>query len=279
MLTISLVLYENNESQVNNIISSCLECTKVSQIYVIDNSKNKAPIRKNQRVKVIQSKENIGFGKAHNIALRKILGKSKYHLVLNPDISLESSILDEIMTFMDSDPSLGLVMPKVLNTDGTIQYNCKLIPTPLNLIIRRFLYFIPALLNWNNYKYEMKFSDYNKIQEVPILSGCFMFFKVDALKDVGLFDQRYFLYVEDVDLCRRVHEKYKTMYYPYVSIYHEHTKGSYKNRKLMWQNSISAIKYFNKWGWFNDNNRSAVNKKIIEKTRDLKPIIQNVKSH
>ena len=96
----------------------------------------------------------------------------------------------------------------------------------------------------------MRESGYNKIMDVPILSGCFMFLRNEIFKNVGLFDERYFMYMEDFDYSRRIHEKYRTVYYPNVEIVHAHAKESFKNRKLSIIHLKSAIKYFNKWGWF-----------------------------
>jgi hypothetical protein len=116
-----------------------------------------------------------------------------------------------------------------------------------------------------NEMYELKFTGYDKIMEVPYLSGCFMFIRTEVLKKVGLFDERFFMYLEDTDLPRRIHRVSKTVYYPGVSIYHEYGKGSYKNPKLLKYHLDSVIKYFNKYGWLFDKERDEINKKTLEK--------------
>jgi hypothetical protein len=105
----------------------------------------------------------------------------------------------------------------------------------------------------------MRDKDYSKIMEVPNLSGAFMFVRSEVFQEVGNFDERYFMYMEDTDFVRRIGEKYKTVYYPKVHIYHEYKKGSYKNPKLMKYHISSAIKYFNKWGWLIDKKRKIIN--------------------
>lgn len=100
--------------------------------------------------------------------------------------------------------------------------------------------------------------------EVPSLSGCFMFMRVDVLKKVNGFDERFFMYAEDLDLCRRIGEVSKTMFYPMVAVYHEYEKGSYKNRKLLKYHLCSVIKYFNKWGWVFDKKRIQRNKECLD---------------
>ena len=100
--------------------------------------------------------------------------------------------------------------------------------------------------------------------DVPFLSGCFMFLRTEALKKVGLFDEQFFLYTEDADLSRRIHKHYRTVYYPQVTIYHYHQRGSYRNFWLMWCNIKSAIRYFNKWGWAYDRERELFNRRTIQ---------------
>ena len=103
--------------------------------------------------------------------------------------------------------------------------------------------------------------------EVPSLSGCFMFMRCSVLKQVGGFDERYFMYAEDLDLCRRIGEVSKTIFYPKVSIIHEYGKGSYKNKKLLKYHIISVIKYFNKWGWFWDSKRRYKNQECVKRIK------------
>ena len=165
---------------------------------------------------------------------------------------------------MVKNPQVGLVMPKILNPDGTIQHLCKLLPTPANLITRRFLKFHKPGVKRNNHKYELRFTSYDQIMDVPFLSGCFMFLRTDTLKEVGLFDERLFMYVEDTDLTRRIHRNYRTVFYPNASVYHHYAKGSYKSLKLTFYNIISAIIYFNKYGWFWDREREEINNIIIQ---------------
>ena len=100
------------------------------------------------------------------------------------------------------------------------------------------------------YKYEI---------DVPFLSGCFMFLRVDSLKEVGIFDERFFIYGEDIDLSRRIHERYRTVFYPSALIYHNHGAESHRSFKLLMIHFINLVRYFNKWGWMFDNSRKKIN--------------------
>jgi GT2 family glycosyltransferase len=92
-----------------------------------------------------------------------------------------------------------------------------------------------------------------------------MFLRAGALKEIGLFDESFFMYPEDIDLTRRMHARYRTVFYPEVQVIHEHAKGSYLNKKLLYIHMVNMIKYFNKWGWFFDRERQKVNKEILSK--------------
>ncbi len=206
--------------------------------------------------------QNRGFGVGHNIALRRMLDSSKYHLVVNPDVIFTNGVIECLYQFMEENPCIGLVMPRILNQDGTEQNLCKLLPSPIDLFARRFLGRAGKVLFRNRWdQYELRTLDMNVVREVPSLSGCFMFMRTSVLRETGLFDERYFMYLEDVDLCRRIGRVSQTVFYPHVSIVHGYTKGSYQDARLLKHHISSAIKYFSKWGWFYDPEREHLNRK------------------
>jgi len=117
-----------------------------------------------------------------------------------------------MVEYMENNPGVGHLMPKILNPDGSIQRLCKLVPTPFDLFARMFL---PSLIKAKlSRRFELHGSGYNKVMFVPYLSGCFMLLRIEALKMVGLFDERFFMYPEDIDLTRRIAEKYETVFFP-----------------------------------------------------------------
>ena len=113
-------------------------------------------------------------------------------------------------------------------------------------------------------KFELRESGYNRIMDVPYLSGCFMFLRTEALKESGLFDERFFMYPEDIDLTRRIHKNFRTVFYPEVSIVHHHAQSSYLNFKMLLVHTWNMIKYFNKWGWIFDKERRKINAKTLK---------------
>jgi GT2 family glycosyltransferase len=265
-ISASIVLYNSDIEQIKSVILSYKPSEK-RLLYLIDNS----PVR-TDIIQIVQNSDNIkyhfmnenkGYGAGHNVAINMAIeSKTKYHIILNPDLEFEPCIIDKIATFMDTDETIAQVMPKILDQKGELQYLCKLIPTPIDLILKRF--FPEKLTRKSSIRYQLKFADYEKTMNVPYLSGCFMFFRTSSLETVGGFDERFFMYPEDIDITRRMHKVFKTIYYPEVSIIHVHAAESYKNKKMLIIHISNIIKYFNKWGWIFDGERKMVNKKLLK---------------
>jgi GT2 family glycosyltransferase len=268
-LTASIVIYKNDPVILKKAVDSFLQSNPAATLYLIDNSPTSSfkNYFNDERIRYIFNNRNVGFGAGHNIALKEILNSdsASYHIVLNPDVYFQNDVVDKMLHYMNENPQVGLAMPKVLYPDGRLQPLCRLLPSPVTLFSRRFLRFNSSWLNQINHWYEMHFSGYDKIMDVPFLSGCFMFLRMDALKKVGLFDERIFLYTEDTDLTRRIHQYYRTIYYPEAFIYHYNEKASYKNTRTLIHHIRSSITYFNKWGWFNDTEREAINQQVLLK--------------
>jgi len=264
-LAVSIVLYKTPLVDLENCLNSLRLCANKIYIYLIDNSPtdelgcNKIATLANE---YIHLPSNPGFGAGHNVAIVKSQADNyKYHLVLNADISFNVDVISPMLVYMENNLSVGQMMPKVLNPDGTIQRLCKLVPTPFDLIFRRFL--PKRIRKLHSAYFELHNSGYNKIMFVPYLSGCFMLLRLSAIKQVGLFDERYFMYPEDIDLTRRMAESYKTIFFPSVSVVHAHGAASRKSVRMFFIHTVNLIKYFNKWGWINDPMRLKLNKKTL----------------
>jgi len=265
-ITASVVLYKTPDS----ILRRLIECIESSyspvKLYIIDNSPTPDKMLSiNSNLNYFWTGQNCGYGRAHNRALELIENESDIHFVLNPDIYFGPEVLSKIAEKLMGTKDLGLVMPKIVSPNGERQYLCKLLPNPLDLFSRRFFYGpLKRLFDRRNRRMEMRFADYNTEMEAPFLSGCFMALKTSVISEIGGFDDRFFMYTEDLDLSRRIHEKYRTLYWPQVAVVHDHQKASYKNLKMTWVHIESAIKYFNKWGWFFDRNRKRINLNVVK---------------
>jgi GT2 family glycosyltransferase len=263
----SIVVYQNSDEQIRQALASFLNTELNVRLYVIDNSPDERvrALCEDERIFYIHNGRNLGFGAGHNVAIKSSLREANYHVVLNPDVYFVKGVLESLLSFARSRPDVGVVMPKILNPDGSIQHLCKKLPSPADLIARRFLPgFLKPLMGARLARYEFRDQDYDSVLSVPVLSGCFMMLNCAALSQVGMFDERYFMYMEDVDLCRRMQEGYKTIYFPKVAIYHGYEKGSYRSFPLMMRHIVSALRYFQKWGWFSDAERVRINQKKSE---------------
>lgn len=277
MITASIVTYNNNLLDLEGILRSLL-ISPVQKLWIIDHSDTytglDSELREYMRkddvylqhagrgFQIEYIKEvNRGYGCGHNVALRKAIEEdSHYHLVVNPDVWFGAEVIPALWRLMEEDESVAQVMPKVLFLNGSVQYLAKMLPTPFDLFGR---FFLPQrLIAKRNSRFELRHSGYDKIMNVPYLSGCFMFLRVSALKSEGLFDERFFMYIEDTDLTRRLHVKYKTLFYPSVSIYHRFSRLSYHKWQLSLTHMVSVVKYFNKWGWIYDRGRRRFNKRL-----------------
>lgn len=250
-VTASIVTYKTKISDLEKVINSFFNTKLNVRLYISDNSptdklKNYFQKLKNPKIDYIFNNKNGGYGFGHNKVIKKIIKKSKYHLILNPDIYYKEDVLEKLFDYMENNFEVGNIMPMIKYPNGEIQYLCKRNPKPLDIFLRVFCP-IKSILKKRNYKYEMRDSGYNKIMNVEILSGCFMFIRNEVFDKVGMFDERFFMYFEDFDLNKRIHRKYKTIFYPNVEIIHEHAREAHRNKKMLLIALKSAIKYFIKW--------------------------------
>lgn len=268
LITASIVLYKTN-MELTAVILKCADNSCIDSIYVIDNSPSDDlrhyVMSISPKIVYIYGQGNIGYGAGHNIAVNKALeANARYHVVLNPDIQFSYGTIEELAAFADLHPDIGLLMPYVIYPNGECQYLCKLLPTPIDMFGRRLL--PKRLVAKRNDRFEMKETGYNSIRNVPCLSGCFMFLSMDVIKTVGVFDERFFMYFEDFDLIRRIHKVAKTVFYPRVTIIHNHANEHRTSRRLLVIGIKSAVKYFNKWGWVFDRDRKKWNRNAFNET-------------
>ena len=263
-LTVSVVAYRTDPEELKQAIGCCQYCAARVEVIVVDNSPTRdlEPACLSLGTRYIHTGKNAGFGSGHNIALKNA-SFSPYHVILNPDVQFGGGVLEELLAFMEKNDSVGLVMPRVRYPDGSPQNLCKKLPTPFDIVARRlFPAALQRIFRSRLDAFELRNFDMNQVLSVPYLSGCFMLLRKKTLEEIGGFDERFFMYFEDLDLTRRVHQRYDTVYYPSVSIVHRHEKGSYRNIRLLYCGIESAIRYFNKWGWVIDRERRLINKSI-----------------
>ncbi|RFU45995.1 glycosyltransferase [Paraburkholderia sp. DHOC27] len=199
---------------------------------------------------VLTGHGNIGYGRGHNLAIER--SASYYHLILNPDIDLDPNSLVLAVDFFEANPSAGLLTPWIGDEQGRQQFLCRRYPTVLDLFARGFLpRNVRQLFARRLARYEMRdvISGQAVVWDPPIVSGCFMLFRMDVLKKLTGFDPRYFLYFEDYDLSLRAHDVARVVYAPTVRVLHHGGGAARKGWTHIRMFALSAYKFFNRFGW------------------------------
>ena len=226
------------------------------EIMVVDNYSGDLASRDLEpfgEIKFVMNGRNMGYGAANNQGIGQSQGK--YIVIMNPDTSASKDIFIKLFDFMENNPRVGVAGPKQFNLDQTVQETCFRWPGLLTPLYRR----TPlgkigfAKRNLDRFLYK----DYNKdkIGEVDWLLGSFLFCRAEALRQVGAFDERFFIYFEDIDLCRRFWGGgWQVIYNPDAVITHNHARQSartpwYKFFKSIaaWHHLASWVKYLWKW--------------------------------
>jgi GT2 family glycosyltransferase len=200
-------------------------------------------------VKVLSGHGNVGYGAGHNLAMRD--AGTDYHLIVNPDVVMAPDALAEAAGFMARNPGVALVAPCVADESGRLQYLCKRYPSPLTLAVRGFApAFVRGMFRATLERYEMRdlIGKRDVVPDVPIASGAFMFCRADALRAVGGFDPRFFLYFEDFDLSLRLARAGRLSYVPAVRIVHYGGHTARKGLAHIRMFASSALRFFRKHG-------------------------------
>jgi GT2 family glycosyltransferase len=259
---VGLVAYNMCHSDIIDLTKSIIS-EKPIYMVVMDNSPNTNSkyFFESNGWTYLSNKLNPGFGKSHNVIFNKFGKLSDYHLVINPDISFKKGVIQNIMNFMNLKSDAGAVMPKIVYDNNENQGLVKLLPSPMNLLINKLSL---KFLNVFNKKFLLSSINYDEgIFRVPFLSGCFLFLRSSVILEIGLFDERYFMYAEDLDLTRRLWiNKTYPYYYSNDTVKHGYKKESSKSLKLLFIHIFSVIKYFNKWGWI-DKKRNEINNECL----------------
>lgn len=253
-LSICIVIY-NNYDEVIDAVTSIETYTSSyisKKIYLVDNSQREREyvvrhlinnLSLYPDVEYLKAYTNLGFGKGQNLVLDRI--DSKYHAIVNPDIELREDAFSSIIDYMDNNQDVGMVIPNIVNEEGKRQLAYRKELTVFDMLIRMFT---PSLFPKRMSEHTLQGEDYSKPFNVPFGQGCFLVIRADLFKQLNGFDDRYFMYLEDADLCKRVNEISKLMYIPNATVIHKWEKGSHKNFRLFRFHVKSMLQYFDKWG-------------------------------
>lgn len=249
-LSACIVLYKCGD-EVYDVLRCLQEANIEIAVYLCDNSPEEMTAEKLQwkfpGITVLPQKGNVGFGRANNAVLPCL--QSRYHLILNPDVTFEPDLLVRMIAYMDAHPNIAVLTPRVFNDDGTEQY------LPKRRISVHYL--LGGLLEsfggpFRRWREDFTMADLDITAPVPVefATGCFLLIRTSVFKELNGFDPRFFLYQEDSDLSRRILEERKgsIVYHPGMCVTHSWARANKHTLKGILRQSRSVLKYFLKWG-------------------------------
>lgn len=253
-LSVITVTWNSEELITEQISSVFLGCKNIKCEEIVSDSGSSdrtVEFIKNQfpQVTVIDNQKNIGFGKGNNQGFE--IAKGEFLLFLNPDMRVEPGSLDKILDWMKKNPKVAIACPKLIDQNGKLNLEA----TPRRFprlweqlaLILKIPHFFPKILD----KYHMRDFNTDLEQEVDSVRGSFMLMRRDFVEKLGwAFDPRYFIWYEDVDICREAYRLgYKVMYTPVISCV-DYVGQSFKKRQTLWKQknfTRSMLTYFQKW--------------------------------
>jgi GT2 family glycosyltransferase len=239
----------------------CLESLQAApprrsmETLVVDNASNDGSVEMIEArfpsVKLIKSPENLGFAKGNNLAIRQCQGR--YVALVNPDVIVFPGCLDALADFLDQNPKVGNVGPRVLNPDMTLQSTCRRFPTLWN----NFCSATGLATKFKNSRLfageHMFYFSHDRTMAVDVLVGCFSMIRREAFEAVGLLDEGLFMYGDDVDWCRRCwKEGWEVVFFPGAQAIHDRGKitAPYPVRFAVAQQRSVLYYWFKHHGFF-----------------------------
>jgi N-acetylglucosaminyl-diphospho-decaprenol L-rhamnosyltransferase len=223
------------------------------QIIVVDNASRDGSAQllrtTYQTVELIENKINVGFGRANNQAVS--LARGRYILLLNTDAFVSPDTLTKTVAFMDAHPRCGVLGVKLIGSDGSLQPSCRYFPTPWNLFVAAtgFARFFPTTRMMDDMSW-----DHGSVRYCDWVPGCYYLVRREVIERIGLFDPRYFMYLEEVDHCRAARlAGWSIVYYPYTEVVHiggesaaSHDAFTRNGRRVFPMQIESELLYFRK---------------------------------
>jgi GT2 family glycosyltransferase len=246
------------------LVAQCIKTIKMYpskrsvEIIVVDNMSNDSVgdflAEKYPEVRFIASSRNGGFAAGNNLGIRAATGR--YVLIMNPDITVRPGAIDALVDFMDNNPTIGVCGPRLLRPNGQVDESCYRFHRWITPIYRRTPLGRLSGGRRENNRYTMNDFDRQETRDVDWLLGAVLMVQYAALKKVGLFDEKYFLYFEDTDWCRRFWQAgYRVVYFTGATMVHCHERAS---AQVWWMLGLlnrtarshikSCFHYFRKWG-------------------------------
>jgi GT2 family glycosyltransferase len=249
-----VILTWNSKDMLLRCLQSIYDNTDVDdyEIIVIDNGSRDCTQElldtKFPEVKVIRNKINIGVAPARNQGLKLAIGE--YILILDVDTIAKRRSIDTLVDFMEMSNGVGLVGPKLIYSDGKLQYSCRKFPTILSKVFRR----MPFRFGQHFLKVEeYRDWDHCSIRDVDYVIGACQLIRKNVLEEIGYLDDKMFYGPEDVDFCLRLRKaNWKVIYNPEAEVIHDELRITRKKvfSKITWKHVVALIRYFKKHKYY-----------------------------
>jgi GT2 family glycosyltransferase len=254
---------------VGELLSRCLDSIKAAgdvgyEVIIVDNASSDGSqamlARQYPEARLILNSQNLGFAAACNIGIKASAGK--YPVLLNPDTVVEAGCFKSLFYLMESNPKAGIAGPKVFNSDGSLQPTCRAIPGYFNILFARKS---PITAIWPGNpgasRYMLRVLPEDKPSPVPALAGVCLILRREMLEQTGLLDERFFMYLEDIDLCLRASQKgWPVFYVPQARVTHDWGKSSEQEKDRMDEEHRRSMYMF-----FEKNHRPSILQKVYLK--------------
>jgi N-acetylglucosaminyl-diphospho-decaprenol L-rhamnosyltransferase len=261
-MKLSVIIVNFNHKYFPRLAVEALEKSKTNfpfEIIVVDNHSSDEEslmflkkAHEDKRITLICSPENVGFGRGNNLGAA--IARGEYLFFHNPDVTVKEDSLQKMVDFLARNKDIGMIGPKLVYSSGKVQESCRRHMKFGDLVLNRtFLGKLPMFQERVKH-YLMEDFDHSKIQDVDLVTGAAIMMPREVFEKIGGFDKRYFLFMEDFDLCRMTKKAgYRVVYYPDAEVNHYHKRLSQGSmfkllrKKVFWLHVSSALKYFWKW--------------------------------
>jgi len=254
MMDLSIIIVNyNTKKLLNDTIQSVIDTANSAkyEIIIVDNASTDGSIemlnKQYPKLNLIENRDNLGFSKANNIGIKEALGR--YILLLNSDTKVVKGCIQKCLEYMDSNIEVGALGCKLLLASGELDHACKRgFPTPKASLyyILKFHKLFPASKRFG--QYTLNNLPIDEINEVDALTGAFMMVRKEVINKIGLLDETFFMYGEDLDWCFRIKEAgYKVIYYPKaVTIHYKGGSSKRKRYKTIYEFHRAMYIFYNK---------------------------------
>jgi hypothetical protein len=261
-MKLSVIIVNYNHKYFPRLAVEALEKSKTNfpfEIIVVDNNSHDEEsmtflkkAHENKRITLIQSPKNVGFGNGNNLGAK--IAQGQFVFFHNPDVTVHEDSLQKMVNFLEKNPDMGMIGPKLVYSSGKVQESCRRHMKFSDLVLNRTPLGKLPVFKKRVQRYLMEDFDHSRIQDVDLITGAAIMMPRELYEKIGGFDPRYFLFMEDFDLCRMVKKAgYRVVYYPEAEVDHYHKRLSQGSlfkllrKKVFWLHIASAMKYFWKW--------------------------------